>query len=131
MQLIILFKIFSLNLNNRFCSYRTGYLQQFNQEPNNNNANQRNNAQQQPQVNNDQNRENNNNDAQPAVANVDDGVHGDLNRVENVDAPAAAAAVPTNDEAAQEQNNRTPVIVLLRTFVLSFFASLIPETPAL
>lgn len=29
-----------------------------------------------------------------------------------------------------EDNNRLPSIALLRTFVLSFFASLIPETPA-
>lgn len=30
-----------------------------------------------------------------------------------------------------EENNRLPTVTLLRTFVLSFFASLIPETPAL
>lgn len=29
-----------------------------------------------------------------------------------------------------EENNRLPTVTLLRTFVLSFFASLIPETPA-
>lgn len=93
-------------------SYRIGYFHQGNQEPNNNNANQRNNV----QPANEQNNENN--AVQPdAAAN---GVAG-----EDVD------PVPTNDEAAQEQNNRTPIIVLLRTFVLSFFASLIPETPAL
>lgn len=55
---------------------------------------------------------------------------------------AAAQAVPANadvdanapstgDTVAEEQNNRTPVIALIRTFILSFFASLIPETPAL
>lgn len=32
--------------------------------------------------------------------------------------------------AQHEDNNRFPTIELLRTFVLSFFASLIPETPA-
>lgn len=29
-----------------------------------------------------------------------------------------------------EENNRLPTIMLLRTFILSFFSSLIPETPA-
>lgn len=29
-----------------------------------------------------------------------------------------------------EDNSRLPTVALLRTFVLSFFASLIPETPA-
>lgn len=32
--------------------------------------------------------------------------------------------------AELEDNNRLPTVALLRTFVLSFFASLIPETPA-
>lgn len=30
----------------------------------------------------------------------------------------------------QDENQRLPVIALLRTFILSFFSSLIPETPA-
>lgn len=30
----------------------------------------------------------------------------------------------------QDENNRLPAITLLRTFILSFFSSLIPETPA-
>lgn len=32
--------------------------------------------------------------------------------------------------AEPEENNRLVTVALLRTFVLSFFASLIPETPA-
>lgn len=63
---------------------------------------------------------------------------------ENANADAAQNAAATNDGiAAPDQtlsnevvgqdttNNRTPVIALVRTFVLSFFASLIPDTPAL
>lgn len=51
-------------------------------------------------------------------------------------AASANAAVDSNapstgDIVAEDQNNRTPVIALIRTFILSFFASLIPETPAL
>lgn len=30
----------------------------------------------------------------------------------------------------QDENHRLPTITLLRTFILSFFSSLIPETPA-
>lgn len=37
----------------------------------------------------------------------------------------------TTSTADLEDNNRLPNITLLRTFVLSFFASLIPETPAI
>lgn len=32
--------------------------------------------------------------------------------------------------ADQDENNRLPTLTLLRTFILSFFSSLIPETPA-
>lgn len=43
-----------------------------------------------------------------------------------------AVADPSNAVVGQEPNNqRMPVIALIRTFVLSFFASLIPETPHL
>jgi len=36
-----------------------------------------------------------------------------------------------DNDGADNDSNRTPVIVLVRTFIMSFFASLIPETPAL
>lgn len=62
---------------------------------------------------------------------------------EGVEADGEVAVIPgavedgeiptesSNDTIAQDQNNTTPVIALIRTFILSFFASLIPETPAL
>lgn len=36
----------------------------------------------------------------------------------------------TSSASEVEENNRLPTITLLRTFILSFFSSLIPETPA-
>lgn len=39
----------------------------------------------------------------------------------------SASSSPSNE---QDENNRLPTITLLRTFILSFFSSLIPETPA-
>lgn len=39
----------------------------------------------------------------------------------------SASSAPSNE---QDENNRLPTITLLRTFILSFFSSLIPETPA-
>lgn len=47
----------------------------------------------------------------------------DANNAEN--GSSSLATTPELDE-----NNRLPTVALLRTFVLSFFASLIPETPA-
>lgn len=38
--------------------------------------------------------------------------------------------ISSTTTAEIEDNNRLPTVALLRTFVLSFFASLIPETPA-
>ncbi|GAB0099327.1 hypothetical protein DMENIID0001_151830 [Sergentomyia squamirostris] len=54
----------------------------------------------------------------------------------NNDVQQANANAEVNDEAAsdpvvRDEANRTPVIAFLRTFVLSFFASLIPEAAAL
>lgn len=50
------------------------------------------------------------------------------------DRPNIAESTTISDEAStssvQDDNNRLPMITLLRTFILSFFASLIPETPA-
>lgn len=39
----------------------------------------------------------------------------------------STSSAPSNE---QDENNRLPTITLLRTFILSFFSSLIPETPA-
>lgn len=109
-----------------------GYFRQLNREPNNNQppnvappannnnenvgapvAEQQQPQQQQPpqqQQNVANNEENPNNEAEPLVN---------------------AAASPTDNVGADNDSNRTPVIVLVRTFIMSFFASLIPETPAL
>lgn len=76
----------------------------------------------------------------PEVAGADgDGVAAAVAAVpaaEGAAAQAVPAAVDSNapstaDTVVEDQNNRTPVIALIRTFILSFFASLIPETPAL
>lgn len=45
----------------------------------------------------------------------------------NVDNETAASFSPSGE---QDENSRLPTIALLRTFILSFFSSLIPETPA-
>lgn len=37
---------------------------------------------------------------------------------------------PSSSSTEQDENNRLPTVTLLRTFILSFFSSLIPETPA-
>lgn len=53
-------------------------------------------------------------------------------------APDAADGAQQPEESLSNElvgqdpaNHRTPVIALVRTFILSFFASLIPDTPAL
>lgn len=40
--------------------------------------------------------------------------------------PSTAPSTPS----AEQDENRLPTVTLLRTFILSFFSSLIPETPA-
>lgn len=60
---------------------------------------------------------------------------------ENIETePLVAPAVPVVNEASTEQasndqveeiNNQGNIVALLRTFVLSFFASIIPEAPGL
>lgn len=107
--------------------YHVGYFRQLNREPNNNQpanvvpaANNNENAApapvveqqpqpQQPAADAANNEENPNNEAEPLVN----------------------AASPTDNDGADNVSNRTPTIVLVRTFIMSFFASLIPETPAL
>jgi len=111
-----------------YYGYHVGYFRQLNREPNNNQppnvAPPANNNQNiaapvveqppqlppQPPVEVADNEQNANNEAEPLVN---------------------AAASPTDNDGADNENNRTPMIVLVRTFIMSFFASLIPETPAL
>lgn len=45
----------------------------------------------------------------------------------NSDTDSPASTSTSSDE---QDENRLPTITLLRTFILSFFSSLIPETPA-
>lgn len=47
--------------------------------------------------------------------------------VPNSDTESSSPLASGSDEQAE---NRLPAITLLRTFILSFFSSLIPETPA-
>lgn len=58
---------------------------------------------------------------------------------ENEERNDAPSAVPNSDNEStpplasssdEQAENRLPAITLLRTFILSFFSSLIPETPA-
>lgn len=72
----------------------------------------RNQQQQQPQ-----NQNNNNNNVDPVPQPVVDGA-------QPIDAAASTVATP-------QDQNRTSWLVLIRTFILSFIFSLIPETPAL
>lgn len=71
------------------------------------------------------------NDEAPRVADAVDGAAaGDGGNVGAV--AAAAAAAPQTSQAIVGQdslNQRMPVLALMRTFVMSFFASLVPETP--
>lgn len=40
------------------------------------------------------------------------------------------STTPSAPSAEQDENARLPTLTLVRTFILSFFSSLIPETPA-
>lgn len=72
--------------------------------------------QNQPNQNNNNNNNNNvNNNNNEVVA-------------EQVEGDAAIAVDPT---APPQEQNRTSMLVMIRTFILSFIFSLIPETPAL
>lgn len=53
-------------------------------------------------------------------------------RSASVSDPTLSESTPSSNATTPEleENNRLPTVTLLRTFVLSFFASLIPETPA-
>lgn len=74
--------------------------------------------QQQQQHNQDANAEQGNNDGpEPALA---------ANRESGEDAEIVSSTLPEVPEA-----NGTSVIAFVRTFVVSFFVSLLPETPAL
>lgn len=117
-----------------YYGYHVGYFRQLNREPNNNQppnvappANNNENVaapvveqhppppppQQQPQ--------------QPAI----DIANNEENPINEAEPLVNAAASPTDNVVADNDSNRTPMIVLVRTFIMSFFASLIPETPAL
>lgn len=81
-----------------------------------------------PPINNNNIIENNNNPGQAApVAEV---VAAPAENVA-VDENQPPANIPTDEVTNEETATRTSVMALIRTFVLSFFTSLIPETPAL
>lgn len=63
----------------------------------------------------------------PNTANAGDGAPA-APTPDSVDGDASVGS--SVESVDQDDNNRLPTIALLRTFVLSFFASLIPETPA-
>lgn len=82
-----------------------------------------------PPINNNNIIENNNNPGQAApVAEV---VAAQPAENVVVDENQPAANLPTDEVTNEETATRTSVMALIRTFVLSFFTSLIPETPAL
>ncbi len=107
-----------------------GYFRQLNREPNNN---------QPPNVAPPAN--NNENIAAPVVEQqqqqppqqpaVDAAANNEENPINEAEPLVNATASPTDNDGATNDSNRTPTIVLVRTFIMSFFASLIPETPAL
>lgn len=108
-----------------------GYFRQLNREPNNNQP-----PNVAPPANNNNNNENvaapivqqQQQPQQPAV-DVPNNEENPINETEPLVANASAS--PTDIDGADNDSNRTPTIVLVRTFIMSFFASLIPETPAL
>ncbi|KAG4079360.1 hypothetical protein HA402_008052 [Bradysia odoriphaga] len=115
-----------------YYGYHVGYFRQHLREPNNNQP-----ANVAPPANN-----NNENVAAPVVeqqpqqpqqpaADAVNNEENPINEAEPLVNAAAAAASPTDNDDAVNEANRTPMIVLVRTFIMSFFASLIPETPAL
>jgi hypothetical protein len=113
-----------------YYGYHVGYFRQLNREPNNNQP-----ANVAPPANN-----NNENDAAPVVEPQQqqqpqqpaaDAAINEENQVNEAEPLVNAAASPSDNDGAVNEGNRTPTIVLVRTFIMSFFASLIPETPAL
>lgn len=110
--------------------YHVGYFRQLNREPNNN---------QPPNVAPPAN--NNENVAAPVVEQPQqlpqqqqpaiEVANNEENPIDEAEPLVNAAASPTDNVGADNDSNRTPMIVLVRTFIMSFFASLIPETPAL
>lgn len=110
-----------------YYGYHVGYFRQLNREPNNNQP-----ANVAPPANNenvvvpavDQQQQ------QPPQADAANNDENPINEAEPL-VNASATASPTDNDGAVNDGNRTPTIVLVRTFIMSFFASLIPETPAL
>lgn len=80
-------------------------------------------------INNNNIIENNNNPGQavPVAEVVEQQQPADVIADEN----QTAGGLITDEVTADETTTRTSVMALIRTFVLSFFTSLIPETPAL
>lgn len=102
-----------------------GYFRQLNREPNNNQP-----ANVAPPANN------NIDNVAPAVVEQQpaaDAANNEENPINEAEplVNADVVASPTDNDGAANEANRTPTIVLVRTFIMSFFASLIPETPAL
>lgn len=66
--------------------------------------------------------------------NVNDGENSQRNETESTplinQETENLTATPSSSSAEQDENNRLPTLTLVRTFILSFFSSLIPETPA-
>lgn len=67
--------------------------------------------------------------------NVIDGENNQRNETEstpliNQETESSTTSAPSSSSAEQDENNRLPTLTLVRTFILSFFSSLIPETPA-
>lgn len=77
------------------------------------------NNEQQPNESENGNAENNRVNASETPANV---------TTDTSSTSSPSSTQPTSGE--QDENNRLPTVTLLRTFILSFFSSLIPETPA-
>lgn len=79
-----------------------------------------------------------NNEQQPPQPQPQQGEHNAENNNNNQPNGEATNSLPASNETSQgtssageqDEDNRLPTVALLRTFILSFFSSLIPETPA-
>lgn len=73
---------------------------------------------------------NNNNEQQQGEnnANAENQQNGEAADPSPASSETFQGTAPSGGE--QDDNNRLPTTALLRTFILSFFSSLIPETPA-
>ncbi|XP_055298281.1 homocysteine-responsive endoplasmic reticulum-resident ubiquitin-like domain member 2 protein [Sitodiplosis mosellana] len=66
--------------------------------------------------------------------NANDGENNQRNEAESTplinQETESSTTTPSSPSAEQDENTRLPTLTLVRTFILSFFSSLIPETPA-